>query len=304
MAGVVKNAQGSSSDKASDTKTSGIGTLEAFRDKYRITSTYSQDSTTYPINETLTQDEFDFHNERKDALGNPVPFPETKLQMRSSECYLFIDTSKYKEKEDLFKLIFPADTPAYVGEYYTSNDLGLGIWEFIITDVNIQHREANITTKVMADTIINHSAGATPVMVNLSGYLLEDLVFDHVYNITYMFENVLRATRAHALDLTLYLYLFGVYYKLEMGDLLFAPGINQGGYTPFRLASHGYNTSIDPSIMSKYTTSTFSYMTTEQQTALRAAEATDKKSSRSSTVRGAVQNDANTYNKSVIGVMI
>lgn len=252
---------------SNNTKVSGINNLEAFRDKYSITSTYSQNSTKYPVRETLPADEVEFHKNRLNILNKPVPFPETTLQSRSSECYIFIDTSKYKNKDELYKSIFPTGTPAYVVDYYTNNDAGLGIWEFIITDVNIQHLEDNITTKVMADTIINHTAGATPVVVNVSGYLLEDLVFDHVYNITYLFENVLRATKAHAKGITIFIYLFGVYYKLIVGDILFTPGVDQGGYTPFRLASHGYNTSIDPSIMSKQTVSPFSYMTRAEQLA-------------------------------------
>ena len=253
-------------NSSANNKTSGIENLEAFRDKYRITSTYSQYTTRFPIKETMPKEELEFHTDRLDILGDPIPFPETTLQSRSSECYLFIDTSAYKKnKAALYKQIFPPDTPTYVGDYYTNNDAGLGIWEFIITDVNIQHLEANITTKVVADTIINHSAGATPITINITGYLLEDMIFDHVYNITYMFENVLRATNAHNLGISIYIYIFGVYYKLELGDILFNPGVNQGGYTPFRLAAHGFNTSIDPAIMSKQMPERFSYMTRDEQ---------------------------------------
>lgn len=245
-------------------QTSNISTLEAFRDKYRITSTYSQDTMLFPFKETMTESEVEYYKNRKDILNRPMPAPEVTMQSRSSECYLFIDTTKYDgNKETLYKLILPAGTPNEVGDYYTHNDIGLGIWEFIITDVNIQHLEANITTKVFADTIINNSAGATPIIINVSGYLLEDKVFDHVYNITYMFENVLRATQAHKLGINIYVYIFGVYYKLEIGDILFTPGVNQGGYTPFRLASHAFNTSIDPAILTKKT-SPYTYMTSAQ----------------------------------------
>lgn len=231
-------------------------TLNAFRDKYTITTTSSDSTTRYPIDITTPKEIKDKFENIQGPLNTTRPSPDYTNQIRGSNCYLYV--TNITVLEDMF-----GDDNPY-RKYYTQNELGLGIWEFIITTVNIQHREAFYTTNVLSDTVLNQAGGATPVMLNLSGYLLEDYAYDHVYNITYLFENFLRSSKAVNNGIGLYANLFDVIYHVDLVDILFSPGVNQGGYTPFRLVGHAHNITINSSILSKTPSTSISFLTQDE----------------------------------------
>lgn len=235
-----------------DTPTS----LTAFRDKYSITTTSSDSATRYPIATTTPKEVLDTFKNIKGPLNTIRPMPDLTNQVRGSNCYLYVTNVSVLES------FFGKDNP--YKKYYTQNDAGLGIWEFIITSVNIQHREAYQTSNVLSDTVLNQACGATPVVVNLSGFLLEDYAYDHVYNITFLFEKFLRSSQAVKNNIGLYAYLFGVMYHIDLVDILFSPGVSQGGYTPFRIAGHAYNVTIDSTLLSKPEPPTISYLTQDE----------------------------------------
>lgn len=235
-----------------DTPTS----LNAFRDKYTITTTSSDASSIYPFAKATPKEVLSKYENLKGPLNTTKPMPDLTNQIRSKNCFLY--ASNVKVLEDLFGKDNPYKT------YYTQNEAGLGIWEFIITNVNIQHREAYFNSNVLSDTVLNQVGGATPVMVNITGYLLEDYVFDHVYNITYLFEKVLRSSQAIKQGLGLYFYFFGVTYHIDLVDILFSPGVDQGGYTPFRLVGHAHNITIDSTLTYKDKAPELKFLTKEE----------------------------------------